>query len=407
MQFMLKQYFSKQTKTFQYLCAGLVVLIVASIGTYLLIGTHAVTPYASTTGDSGALVNGATKKTCAGSSDGNCVVFGATSSSSGTTYYVSPNGSDSNNGTSQGSAWATIGHVNSVSLKLGDTVLFQGGATFNDTTLTGSTSGITGKPITYGSYGSGNANLPQGIWINSGLSFLTFQNFTVRGPGLNNGKDGIGSDQASDIIIQNDWVGNVLGGIAVVHGDRWSILNNTVDGTGDSCILTQMGDNGGSPGNNWVIDHNTIENCAQVNLGYGEHGIYLKSKDSQVENNTITNFGNNGVSPRYGGDTIAYNNISNGGIGIAYFSYDWIPKTTYWHDNTISNVSTGMYAPIGGPGQTNPDGTDVENFVIQNNNMTNGVSEHMNLQTTGTLTLTNNPPCPDYSSSNGNRYHCI
>src|ERR1039458_825122 len=73
---MLKQYFSKQTKRTQQLTAIIVVLLVASIGTYLLLGSHAATPYVSTTASSGTLANGATKQACAGSSDGNCVVFG-------------------------------------------------------------------------------------------------------------------------------------------------------------------------------------------------------------------------------------------------------------------------------------------------------------------------------------------
>jgi hypothetical protein len=74
------QYFSNQTKRSQQLTAVLVVLIVAGIGTYLLLGSHAATPYASITADSGTLTSGATKQTCAGSSNGSCVVFGGGSS---------------------------------------------------------------------------------------------------------------------------------------------------------------------------------------------------------------------------------------------------------------------------------------------------------------------------------------
>ena len=53
-------------------------LIVASVGTYLLLGSHAATPYVSTTADSGTLTSPATKQACSGSSDGNCVQFGST-----------------------------------------------------------------------------------------------------------------------------------------------------------------------------------------------------------------------------------------------------------------------------------------------------------------------------------------
>src|ERR1039458_7700242 len=77
--FMLKQYFLNQTKRTKQITSVLVVLIVAGVGTYLLVGSHAATPYASITADQGTLANGATKQTCAGASNGNCVVFGGSS----------------------------------------------------------------------------------------------------------------------------------------------------------------------------------------------------------------------------------------------------------------------------------------------------------------------------------------
>src|ERR1700733_11569483 len=75
--------------------------------------------------------------------------------SSSTTYYVSPSGSDSNSG-SASAPWQTIARVNRASLQPGDTVLFQGGQTFSGT-LTPPTSGTSSSPITFGSYGSGQA----------------------------------------------------------------------------------------------------------------------------------------------------------------------------------------------------------------------------------------------------------
>jgi hypothetical protein len=61
--------------TSKQLLSLLVVIIVAALGTYLLVGSHAATPYDSITADSGTVSNGATKQTCSGSTDGNCVVF--------------------------------------------------------------------------------------------------------------------------------------------------------------------------------------------------------------------------------------------------------------------------------------------------------------------------------------------
>ena len=81
---MLKRYLSKQTKNTQRISLVLVVLIVAGIGTYLLLNSHAATPYASITAASGTLTSGATQQTCAGASGGNCVVFKA--ATNGVTY---------------------------------------------------------------------------------------------------------------------------------------------------------------------------------------------------------------------------------------------------------------------------------------------------------------------------------
>ncbi len=79
----------------------------------------------------------------------------------GTTYYVSPSGNDSNSGTSQNSAWQTVAKVNLSSFNGGDSVLFQGGQTFTGC-LSFSSSNVNGAPgstFTVGSYGSGEFTL--------------------------------------------------------------------------------------------------------------------------------------------------------------------------------------------------------------------------------------------------------
>jgi hypothetical protein len=70
------------------------------------------------------------------------------------TYYVSPAGNDSHAGTSVSTAWKSITKVNSVSLKPGDTVLFQGGQTFDGSMYFSSGKGGSAtSPVTIGSYG--------------------------------------------------------------------------------------------------------------------------------------------------------------------------------------------------------------------------------------------------------------
>ena len=81
--------------------------------------------------------------------------------SRGSTYYVDNcvvTGNDSNSGTSSTTPWLTVAKVNSISLNPGDTVLFEGGCTWREQ-LIPKTSGALGSPITFGSYGSGQATL--------------------------------------------------------------------------------------------------------------------------------------------------------------------------------------------------------------------------------------------------------
>jgi hypothetical protein len=94
---------------------------------------------------------------------------------SATTYYVDncvTVGSDSNNGTSTSTPWRTIAHVNAQSFNPGDSVLFECTCTWREE-LTVPSSGSTGTPITFGSYGTGAAPIISGAnlltsWPTSG-----------------------------------------------------------------------------------------------------------------------------------------------------------------------------------------------------------------------------------------------
>ncbi|MFZ5448465.1 MAG: right-handed parallel beta-helix repeat-containing protein [Thermodesulfobacteriota bacterium] len=84
----------------------------------------------------------------------------------GTNYYVSPQGSDSNNGFSLESPWQSIAKVNSFHFQPGDSILFECGGMWRET-LKPIYSGTSGHPITYGSYGSGDRPIIEGTDIAS------------------------------------------------------------------------------------------------------------------------------------------------------------------------------------------------------------------------------------------------
>ncbi|UCC21546.1 MAG: right-handed parallel beta-helix repeat-containing protein, partial [Planctomycetota bacterium] len=86
------------------------------------------------------------------------LLLGLCSAALGTTYYVSPSGNDDNSGTSTQDAWQTTDKVNSMTFSPGDSILFEGGETFNGG-LVFTSGGTPTSPITLSSYGSGRATI--------------------------------------------------------------------------------------------------------------------------------------------------------------------------------------------------------------------------------------------------------
>jgi hypothetical protein len=72
------------------------------------------------------------------------------------TYYVSPGGSDSNDGLSAESPWRTLAKVNSTSFSPGDTILFIRGGEWRES-LIPSSSGTPELPIVFSDYGMGSS----------------------------------------------------------------------------------------------------------------------------------------------------------------------------------------------------------------------------------------------------------
>ena len=114
--------------------------------------------------------------------------------------------------------------VNRARLAPGDGVLFQGGRTFSDDALMPQGSGASGAPIVFGSYGSGEASITQGVWF-VGSDWLTFDNLSL-GPeaGLQGGNDG--GRRADHIRVQRCTISltaaNPAPGINAT-GDNWTI----------------------------------------------------------------------------------------------------------------------------------------------------------------------------------------
>jgi hypothetical protein len=164
------------------------ILIIAGLH-FLLIGRlFAQTP---------ALVQGATS---------NSVSPVNTTSNSGNvaTYYVSPTGNDSNNGTSPNAPWQTIAKVNGTTYIPGDTVLFQGGQIFTGN-LQFTVRATSTEPFTIGSYGTGHAVISAGA--GTGLSAYNCSGFVVQH--IDFIGSGVGTNTNSGIVFYADLSGNV------------------------------------------------------------------------------------------------------------------------------------------------------------------------------------------------------
>jgi hypothetical protein len=298
---------------------------------------------------------------------------------SGTTYYVSPSGSDSNSGTSRAEAWKTVYRVNSAHLDPGDGVLFQGGATFADQVLMPSASGAAGDPIVYGSYGQGRATISHGAWFVR--DDVTFENLTF-GATLYGGSATSGT---SNNVILDDVTVSLPSGSQTLglysNGSHWVIENSTISNTGLSGMLLN--------GDDYLIADNTITNTGlDTTNGYNNHGIYLDATDVTITGNTITNFAESAVSVRYRNSTITDNTFSGGQIGIDFYETDTSPGASVWMENAISQTTVADLFVCGtAEGCHEP----LETFTIADNSLSKTAGTYMNLQPTyGTYSVTAN-----------------
>jgi len=304
---------------------------------------------------------------------------GALTPITGTTYYVSDGGSDASSGRSPAAAWRTVRRASAASLDPGDGVLFEGGRTFSDRELSPTHSGSASRPIVYGSYGSGQARLPRGIYLLD-VSGLALQNLEISG--APQGILASTSGAASNITIERMTISD--SGIAINSAsdqdDGWTIRDNAIARVGDSGMILA--------GSHFAITGNSIvDTGTDGSIDYATHGIYLKATDARVTHNTIRSFQTSGVSVRYRNSVIEHNDISDGQNGLAWHQYDPLAGTSYWRYNTISGTTdAGIYVSpddVAGPTR--------ENFVITDNTLSKRSGVYIDRQPTrGSYTVNAN-----------------
>ncbi|MEO7801883.1 MAG: T9SS type A sorting domain-containing protein [Ginsengibacter sp.] len=213
------------------------------------------------------------------------------------TYYISPLGKDANAGTSAGKPWLTIKKVNSVNFK-GDTILFQGGSTFNGSlSFNAADIGTPTKPIVVSSYGTGRATIYSdalgGISVLDAAGFK-IKNLNIKGLGRTYG-------QSSGIIFYT-------------YKDSFSLLKLIVI---DSVEVYGYHNSGISvAGWNKKTGYRdvSITNCKSHDNGTAGIGIYAESpyvhKNVYLAYNTVfNNFGNPENTTGNSGSGIVLGNV--------------------------------------------------------------------------------------------------
>ena len=120
-------------------------------------------------------------------------------------FFVSPGGNDADAGTSPHAPWRSIERVNGQALQPGESVFFEGGATFEGTLrLDASDSGGTEQPVVVGSYGDGRATIRSGAA--TAVSVYNTRGLVLRDLVLEGG--GVGANTGNGIQLFTDLVGD-------------------------------------------------------------------------------------------------------------------------------------------------------------------------------------------------------
>ncbi len=352
---MLKTYFSDRTKRLQQITLAVAILTVAILGTILLLGSHAATPYASITADSGTLASGAVAQSCTGAANGKCVVFKGTGGGTQTTDcfaspgacgYPDPNYNNNSGATSVGST-TPCGSLPAS----GSVTASTNGQTIQNLNIAGGVavdaSNVTINNVCVTDPDGGSGALA--ITIEAGSSNLLIEHTTVAGTSSTNALDtgiwnasNISSVTANNVYIYNaaeDWHGSgTVTNSYMQAGATYSGSHNEdvylsdtgitlthdtlLNSTGQTAVL--FGDNDGGAKDQPADNHWTVKNSLMAGGGYlmyldaaNNSSMPVGSSTMDIENNRFgrclgpQHFDGSGTTCTTGTDKYGY--FPNGG----------------------------------------------------------------------------------------------
>lgn len=252
---------------------------------------------------------------------------------SATTYYVSPDGSDGNDGMTLSTPWKTVAKVNGFSGFLpGDSVLFQTGKNFTGAALSPAVSGTAQAPITFGTYDGPSTARPQ---ITLGASFTGRGYLTFRGIRFPSFQAGSAGSPANGISLRNDAITGATGTGISAYGNSWTIANSDIYSIGgDGLDLT---------GDTVSVTNDTILNTGQSTSRAA--AIALNVSNATVTDNVIQNFRGVGIAASAHSTKIVHNFIGNDAAyspdpttGLKWTQNDSVAGTSSWTANTITGT---------------------------------------------------------------------
>lgn len=254
-------------------------------------------------------------------------------------YYVnSATGSNSNTGTGENSAFATLSKIESLRLQPGDSVLLAAGSVFNEQ-FDLKYSGSTAAPITIGSYGVGEAPTIHSIAGNgiasqntsnitienikitdtagaaiwgSNVSNWTVRNVDVEHTGLSGAPGSVIFRTGQNITVENSRISDVNSdGMWIERINGVNLINNTVTNShGKTADAIQL-----DHSSNVVISGNYLD---QTNAASPKGVLVLGTvQNAVVENNTLVG-GGFGISAQAGTNIDIHGNDISG-----YGGYSW------------------------------------------------------------------------------------
>lgn len=217
------------------------------------------------------------------------------SSTAGTHYYLSAEGSDSNSGTSAESPWQSLAKITEATLRPGDSVSFRRGDEWIGTVVLDH-SGTAASAITLNSYGTGN--LPTVTGGEGGNCFRLNGNFIVV-DGLRAtacGYSGFSIDGDNNMVRNSEASGNTAG-INVGDGSDFGDYANNILTDNNVMNVKTRGSNCGTP------------RAADCSDDSGAFGVLINGSDNEFSGNTVT--GSTAFSYDFGRDGAAFE-IYNG-----------------------------------------------------------------------------------------------